>query len=228
MDFGENPVPAYRIERNGDMVIISLGKTADLPRGQMPPRVLSAPKNQVTKRPDRTTPPEASKSKAQPAVEPTGPTPPSPVNTPQVSESESGDKDDSQIVVKNAGIKGNLVYVEMMDKHDPRISYRLIVDLDLEGLKMHGASLSDAKGNIRKFHVTRIDTEKLSNASSGGRFASGPKRYWPSRVTASAPNLNEANVGTSAEHGQIATKIPQAGWPLKIEAFQPQLKSVAR
>lgn len=228
IDFGENPAPPYHIERNGDAVIVSLGKPPALPPSQTPPRPEPTPKKPTPKPPERAAGHQAvakpSPAPAPPPVETPPPTPAEPAARPDASQN-----DDSGIVVKHAGVKSNLVYVELVNKDDPRISYRLIVDLDLEGLKMRSASLSDAKGNIRKFHVTRTETEKINSVAPGNRFTSGPKRYGPSRLTAAAPNFTEANIETGAEkRPESLSRPPQSGWPLKIEAFQPQPKNAVR
>ncbi|MGC8907166.1 MAG: AMIN domain-containing protein [Desulfomonilaceae bacterium] len=227
IDFGENPAPPYRIERNGDVVIVSLGKAPALPPSQARPKPESTPKKPSPKPPERAA---AHQDVVKPAPEPPPPAvEPPPSAVAPAAPPEAAQNGDSGIVVKHAGIKSNLVYVELVDKNDPRISYRLIVDLDLEGLKMRSASLSDAKGNIRKFHVTRTETEKINSIAPGNRFTSGPKRYWPSSLRAAAPNISEADIETGPEKSHKgASTSPQSGWPLKIEAFQPQPKNAVR
>lgn len=227
VDFGENPVPPYRIERKEDVVVLTFGRTAALTAGQVQPKPEPAPRKQVPRPPDRTMQTQKPVSPAESESTTAGPQ--TSASAPEVSRSETADNDEAPILVKNAGVKSNLVYVELVNKTDPRISYRLIVDLDLEALKMRSASLSDAKGNIRKFHVTRSETEKLNSTPRGNRFTSGPKRYWPSGLTASAPTFSETSVEeTGAERGQKAAKSPQSGWPVRIEVFQPQPKNTVR
>ncbi len=227
VDFGENPAPPYHIERTGDGVIVSLGSSPGIPPSQARPRPESTAKKPAPKQPERSAAPSQTAAKPLPASPPVIESPsPAASAAARPDEAQEGD---SSVVVKHAGVKSNLVYVELVDKNDPRISYRLIVDVDLEGLKMRSASLSDAKGNIRKFHVARTDTEKINSIAPGNRFTSGPKRYWPSSLTASAPNFSEAHIETGPEKRREATsRSPQSGWPLKIEAFQPQPKNAVR
>ncbi len=223
VDFGENPVPPYHIEHSGDLIVVSLGKTSGIRPVDKPVRMEPAPKKPVPKQADRT--PHSSKQVAQPSPEATIPASPPHLADSQAPAAESGDDDDAKIVVKNAGVKSSLVYVELVNKTDPRISYRLILDLDLDRLSIRSASLSDAKGNIKKFHVTKTETEKLNSSPTSNRFTSGPKRDGRSVLTVSAPDFSGTRSDTNQDKAPNLAKPPPSGWPLRIEAFHPQPKN---
>ncbi len=79
------------------------------------------------------------------------------------------------LAVKSAGIKENLVNVEIADQLDLNRKMRLVVELDPESMSIKQANLSDAQGNIKRFELTNreSDWETLMNKP---RTASGPKK----------------------------------------------------
>jgi len=226
IDFGEHPVPPFNIDRKGDAFVVSLGQTHLIPEERGASRQEPSLKKQPHRSPEM--PAQAVKSLSKPT---TAPQPKAePESHPASLSRFQQHGDDSAITVKDAGIKSNLVFVELVHKGDPRISYRLIVDLDIEDLNIRSASMSDAKGNLKKFQISKTETEKLTQSRSESGATTGPRRQSATGLTASAQVTSGITARPGAESPRLQTtpKNSTNGWPFKIEEFQPQPKTAVR
>jgi len=223
VDFGDHPVPPFHIDRSRDAFIVALGQVSPISEERLTARPNSPTRNLPQQTPpDKPTAPVQIQSK--------------PASTPPISGPESKPVplskfqqhgDDSTVVVKDAGIKSNLVFVELVHKSDPRISYRLIVDLDVEELNIRSASMSDAKGNLKKFQISRTEMEKLTQSRSENQAITGPRRHLttgPSASSGFSPRI-ASQPQISKYSGPSGKQHSSGGWPVKIEQFQPQPKT---
>jgi hypothetical protein len=191
MDFGEHSVPSFRIDKVANGLLVNLGVKA----GAWQPRPASKPSAQSQSKP---VPPKAVAS---------SPSPPA-VNSSVVS-------------VKTAGVKDDLVFVELASKKDPKHTYRLVVDLDVDQLQVRQATVSDSEGHLKRFDLasSKSDSETPTlpqKPSVGPRKTAGP---------AAAPSEAPAKFkwGVQAgENAQQPTVRLNAGSPIRVERFEPQ------
>lgn len=226
IDFGEHPVPPFHIDRNGDAFVVALGQTPPIQEE----RVTARPEPNAKKQ-SQQKPPEKPTAAVQTQSKPIAPQPmPAPDSKPVSLSKFQQHGDDSTVVIKDAGIKSNLVFVELVHKDDPRISYRLIVDLDIEELNIRSASMSDAKGNLKKFQISRTETEKLTQSRQESPVIAGPRRHLttgPRTPLEASPRIaSQPKLSTNSQ--QSSAQNAAGGWPLKIEQFQPQPKTAVR
>lgn len=230
VDFGNHPVPPFRIDRQDSTVIVHLGtsaasRTPAVAARPVPPAAQPAANRTplAAARPAPVSAEAAPVRAAQPARKPVvldrkeaakptdherGPT--------------EGKSKNPAMAVKSAGMADNLVFVEIADPKDPKRTYRLVIDMDREELNVRGATLSDPQGNVKRFQVMssdgksqpRAEAEKIepkasetSEASSAGKG----KFQWGLRSSQSDPEL---------ESGAKAS-------PLRLERFElkPRPKS---
>ena len=139
---------------------------------------------------------------------------------PQVSGAAGSRENGSAVRVKTAGIKDNLVFVELADLKDPKFRYRLVVDLDVAGLRVKNAALSDAKGNVKRFDLADAEGSP-AGPTDGSRVATiGPRKDFvaqDSNQLSAKPKYKWGMPATDA--GRTPNKVGKAG-PLHIEAFQ--------
>ncbi|MBI5252702.1 MAG: AMIN domain-containing protein, partial [Desulfomonile tiedjei] len=147
VDFGDHPVPPFRIDRQASAVIVSLAsgsvnRAAPVSREAPVNLEEAAPRAvPVAKKPAVTAKPEVPKLKE-----------PQPQQT---------TKKNSGMSVKSAGMAENFVFVEIADQKDPKRTYRLVIDMDREELNVRGATVSDPQGNVKRFQV-------MSSQGQGG------------------------------------------------------------
>jgi len=221
VDFGENAVPPFQIERNNNLAVIALGKVSGPPRA-------SAPKSRPVAKPtpvrsqDLPTHPDPSKTEV-------APTRPAPARSESSAlQSSRQGTDDSTVSVKEAGVRNNLVFVELVNLKDPKLTYRMIVDLDVDELSIRSASLSDSKGNLKKFEFLKSENELISRSNRENRVAMGPRKHSvvAGSVGAKAPKYDWSE--SSIEMGKMPVRGTRTGWPLRIEEFRLQSISADR
>ncbi len=191
VDFGDNPVPSFKIDRQANGLVVRLGVTA----GAWQPKPTAKPTAQLPKEP---APPKAvTPSPAAPAV------------------------NSSVVSVKTAGVKDDLIFVELASKKDPKRTYRLVIDLDVDQLKVRQATVSDAQGNVKKFDAlaSKASTETPpapEKHSVGPRRTAGP-------TAAPSEDHPKFKWGVQAgEKAQRPTAKLNAGPPIRVERFEPQ------
>jgi hypothetical protein len=79
------------------------------------------------------------------------------------------------ISIKSARVTDGLVVVELADGNNPGKSCRLVLDVDPGRLRVRRAVLSDAKGNLRSFNLSKRG--RVGKGSAGiGKGTKGPRR----------------------------------------------------
>ena len=204
IDFGNNPVPPFRVDRQASAVIVNLAPAAgSANRGapmarptpvaveQAAPRAVT-----VAKRPAAMPRPEVPKTKEQ--------------------ESQPTAKKSSGMTVKSAGMAENLVFVEIADQKDPKRTYRLVIDMDRDELNVRGATLSDPQGNVKKFQVM----------SQGGgpvkRLAEPEKPHLKALDSSEAVGEPKGKFkwGLQSSETQSELDSSEKGGPFRIERFE--------
>ena len=123
MDFGDHPVPSFKVDKQSNGILVSLGVKA----GAWQPRPAPKPAAQLQK-------------------DPVQPKAVAPAPAPQKADS-------SKVSVKTAGVTDDLIFVELASKKDPKRTYRLVIDVDVEALQVRQATVSDAQGRLKSFDL---------------------------------------------------------------------------
>jgi len=194
VDFGERPVPSFKVQRGPNLVSIFLNDA----EGQ-------AESSERVK-------PRASSSVSS-SWRPPG-------WTPSVAK-----EDDASIRVKTAGIKDNLVFVELTDRKDPKFRYRLVVDVDVNALRVKNAALSDAKGNVKRFDLADAEGSPSAPADSPRSVTIGPRKDVVASDTGQPSAKPKFKWGLPAtDAGRTPNKVGKTG-SLHIEEFQLRPKN---
>ncbi len=106
MDFGDHPVPSFKVDKQSNGILVSLGVKA----GAWQPRPAPKPAAQLQRNP------------VQPKAV-------APAPAPQKADS-------SKVSVKTAGVTDDLIFVELASKKDPKRTYRVVIDVDVEELQV--------------------------------------------------------------------------------------------
>lgn len=232
VDFGDHPVPPFQIERDNNLFMVVLGKSPALP-GKNSSKGSPVPK------------PPPLRSEAQPPVKtslpsemstPERPIPKSEVPRPEkppvrseapLPERIPRDPESSAVSVKTAYMKNNLLIVELVDPKDPKLTYRMVVDLDVDELSIKGALLSDAKGNLKKFEFFKSEPESRGSSGSESKITVGPRKSSPT----GAADIDEGTYRRgmpTARTGKPPETASGGTWPLRIEEFRPQSRRAER
>jgi hypothetical protein len=158
VDFGENPAPPFNVSRQGDLVILTLGKNH----------------------------PSAEKTKSDPgkrAVAPQ-PAPAGASPAPAPSDHRRSENAGSRFSVKGAGLSDDLIFVELADRKDPTRAYRLVMDFDYDSLQLRTATFSDAFGNVKRFDMAQNSTSGEAPVL-GSKHPSTSPRNWAAAASGS-------------------------------------------
>jgi AMIN domain len=196
MDFGDHPVPSFKIDKQSNSILVSLGVKA----GAWQPKPAPKPAAQLQKDP------------VQPKA-----VAPAPL-TQKV--------DHSKVSVKTAGVTDDLIFVELASKKDPKLTYRVVIDVDVEELQVRQATVSDAQGRLRSFDLASSKSGNETAASSikpsvGPRRTAGP-------TAASSVNHPKFKWGVQAGENRPRPAVRanlNAGPPIRVirvERFEPQ------
>jgi AMIN domain len=193
MDFGDNPVPSFKVDKQSNSILVSLGVKA----GAWQPRPAAKPAAQLQKSP------------VQPKAV-------APAPAPQKADS-------SKVSVKTAGVTDDLIFVELASKKDPKLTYRVVIDVDVEALKVKQATVSDAQGRLKSFDLA---SSKSGNESSSPSIkpSVGPRR---TAGPTAAPSVDHPKFKWGVHAGENRQVKPQAaklnaGSPIRVERFEPQ------
>ncbi len=126
VDFGANPAPTYKIHRKKGLVALVL----DL---ELEPEPVRKPKRRSARKPK--------KKKHRPK----------PART-RVTNSDLN----SPMKVTTAGTADNMIYLELVDKKDSNRRYRLVMEMDMNRIRVNQVSISDADGKVECFKVTPV------------------------------------------------------------------------
>lgn len=219
LDFGDNPVPNYKINGEANQVIVDLGA----------PDAAAAPHA----RKKETAPPLKPKWPDSPAGQKvTGDTPKAkvgdsrPAKQPepkvQVVRQPSSPSNGGRIALKSAGVTDDLVSIELVDAKEPKLVYRLVLELDTEKVQVRRATLSDHKGNIKTCDFARTCIEGYEPTPLH-KITRGPLKE---------PQADAAKAKTDKSRlkwGKAGSKPPQTDMPdeanpagdVRVEEFGP-------
>jgi hypothetical protein len=191
MDFGEHPVPSFKVDKQSGGILVTLGVKA----GAWQPRPAAKPVAQL-----QTSPVQPKSVAPAPATQKT---------------------DTSKISVKTAGVKDDLIFVELASKKNPKQTYRVVIDVDLEELQVRQATVSDAQGRLNSFDLasSKSGTEGSSPSikpSVGPRRTAGPTAM----QSTDHPKFKWGEQAGEKRPPQAA-KL-NAGPPIRVERFEPQ------
>ena len=193
MDFGDHPVPSFKVDKQSNGILVSLGVKA----GAWQPRPAAKPAPQLQR-------------------DPVQPKAVAPAPAPQKADS-------SKVSVKTAGVKDDLVFVELASKKDPKQTYRVVIDVDVDALQVRQATVSDAQGRLKGFDLA---SSKPGNETSSPSIKPGVGPRRTAGPTA-APSGDHPKFKWGVHAGEKSQVQPQAaklnsGGPLRVQTFQPR------
>jgi hypothetical protein len=196
VDFGSRPVPPFKVHRQDKTVVLTLDHKAALVLRTPPAKAQPIAPGVERARPLNIKP-ESKRAET----------------TPKVTEGAPRASDLSDLVVKSSGTKEDLVFVELADRRDPKRIYHLVIDYDKNGSKVRNVTLSDVRGNLRKFGSNaQVKGDKGKEADPAQ--AAGPRKG-NACVAQASPEPRKFQWGLDAtrgsdndESGSVASKSP--------------------
>jgi hypothetical protein len=159
VDFGDQPVPPFKVYRQDNTIVVALE-----------PGSVGAPRTTSSRAPDSSFRVQTNRPQAvhtHPAVRPG--------NSSGQAAARSRPAETPELLVKASGANDDLVFVELADRRDPRRTYRLVVDVDKGASRVRNVTLSDARGNLRRFDVG-VRTRPEDGAETPRKPAAGPRK----------------------------------------------------
>jgi hypothetical protein len=194
VDFGDNVVPPFKIEKFNNDIVISLDRGNA--GGGRALRELSRPYIAV------------------PRIQPAAPKSPSavPVNAHAVA---------SEISVKQSGVANNMVYVELANRKNPKQSYRLVIDMNIDAMQPMRATLSDSSGNLKKYEMSANTEPSPEAAPEPARTAVGPRKA-PVDLESQDDDKKKFKWGAqpAAQSAGMSSASPSPGVLFHIEEYQ--------
>ncbi len=229
IDFGENPVPSYAIERQDNMVVIALGESINS-RQQANSENNRESEPKPPRRQTANPKPVPSKKESAQTVERI----PAPVpmkNSPALPAPKSHqDSLQAQQAVKKAILTNDLLLIELQDPENPGHTYHLAIDVDLKSHTLRSASMSSLNGKVKRFEIS--ETPEASHTSDSEVSEASPPAIGPRKLGASntvfesKPMEKPRNVFNTIPYvTSIAPPESQAAQhSLKMEEFKLQVK----
>ena len=145
IDFGRNAAPPYKIHRERGHLVLALGKSFPVPHRAVP---------------------EKRKASA-----PKAPTKPQPKHARKPEKKKTA----SEIRIKSATVVDGLVVLELAGEKTPKKSCKLVLEVDLDRMKVSRAVLNDGKGNLTCEDLQNKPAEKSAKPESAAP-ARGPRK----------------------------------------------------
>ncbi|MEJ2716275.1 MAG: AMIN domain-containing protein [Deltaproteobacteria bacterium] len=189
VDFGGSPVPPYRLHPESRRLVIVLGK---------PLQAVRAPSVRSRK----------------PA--PVSTQPPKPLKAP--AKAPSGKHNKPELSIQSADVKDGLIVLELAKGTHPKRTCRLVLEVDMDRMKVRKATINGGKRNLRSEAPTNSRTnDTLSPRSSKSRR--GPRKQAPaSAVSApSRPAYQWGRPSLSVRHRGPGHRAESHAGPLRLE-----------
>ncbi len=199
VDFGDRPVPAFKIARGPGRIHIALGNGT-----------LSSGAGARVKPKSPQPPPSRAVMQEKP--------------TPRASTADVGER----LAVKSAGVKDKLVFLELTDRKNPRSSYRLVVDLDPSVMVVKNATISDAKGNVKRFDLAADNSQSASASPQETRGIRGPRKSVEPEAFGKESKPKFKWGMPAVERKQPAEARSTESGPFKLEQFRLEARKSDR
>lgn len=190
VDFGDSPVPPYRLHPESRRLVLVLGKALHGVRTS----------SLRSKRPAPVSPqaPKLAKASTKPASRT--------LNKPKLS-------------IESADVKDGQIVLELAERTHPKRTCRLVLEVDMDRMKVRRAAIDDPKRNLR----SRALMKSHRNAAASPRYSGsrrGPRKEAPD-LDSSAPSARAYRWGqqpsVSVKHRGPSQRLrPQAG-PVRLE-----------
>jgi hypothetical protein len=208
VDFGNGPVPKFKVEQGHSMLVVALDK------GGRP----SAPPRELTSTSEMSPPEEAFKA---PVLTQASPRPrPAPAARGEVARGSVATKNvtSSPVTVKTTGVQDNVVFVELADRRNAKRTCRLVVDVDPRNFNVRNVTVSDMEGNLKVFQVAETEAHSVPTVTT--RTGVGPRRMPVAEAAPPPPAKKKLQWGAPAAQPGQAQSAPLRGAPGRLESFQ--------
>lgn len=188
IDFGRSPAPPYKIRREGTHLVVSLG------------RGLPVPRHAVAEKKEKAAPARPSKPRPKPVAKP------------------AENKEKSSLQIKSADVVDGLVVLELTDTKSPTRTCKLVLDVDMEQMKVCRAAHNDGKGRLTCTDLREDATEKRTPEKPAGPVR-GPRKA-PTAEPSEVPKKARYNWGLPKVESRGPTRSHSSKiGPLHIERF---------
>jgi hypothetical protein len=131
------------------------------------------------------------------------------------------------MIVRRADVQGNLVVVELGNSNNPRLRYRLAVDVDFDRLMVRNATASDSEGALRRFDLVESSSPE-SDSQDSLKAAAGPRKGEDSGHDAKTSKRKFRWGLPSVTTREPSQPGPYRIGPLKLEKFELQARKSDR
>lgn len=229
IDFGENPVPAYAIERQDNMVVIALGE-AGPPKSDGQADNFQESDRKPQKRPVSIAKPVTLKKEQNQVSEQVPAPTPLKNNASQPVSKKRQESNQAEYALKKAVLSNDLLLIEFHDPQNATQTYSLAIEIDMKDKILKKASLSNPDGGIKRFEIAEFEqpndppAQKTITSSGPGQ---GPRKLGASNtVFETSPMEKPRNVFNSMPSVNSIhppeTSVTQN--PLKMEEFKLQVR----
>jgi AMIN domain len=94
----------------------------------------------------------------------------------------------ARIAVKHSRVVNNKLYVDLINRNEPKMSYKLAINLDPKAMAPTNATLTDLKGNKRKFKISATTQTVPDAPSNHVKSLVGPRKEPAGPETSEADN----------------------------------------
>ncbi len=229
IDFGDNPVPSYAIERQENMAVIALGESGPPKSDSHADNVQESDRKEYKRSAISAKPVPLKKEHNQASEQVPAPAPLK-NNTSQPVSKKKQDSSQAEYALKKAVLSNDLLLIEFHDLRNAAQTYSLAIEIDLKDKTLKKASLSNPDGGIKRFEIAEF--EQPNDFQAQTTFApptttQGPRKLGPSNtVFESRPMEKPKNVFNSMP-SVTSIQPPEASVtqnPLKMEEFKLQVK----
>lgn len=188
VDFGHNAAPPYKIHRDRGYLVVTLGQSLPVPR-----QIAAEKKKASAPKPETKSPPKQARGPAK-------------------------KKNSPLLKIRSAEVVDGLVVVELTEAKRPKRSCKLVLEVDLDRMKVSRAVLNDGKGNLSCEDLKAKATKKPANSESA-EPARGPRKA-AAEKTSAPPKKSRYQWGLPKveTRGPTKSRKPRVG-PLRVEGF---------
>jgi hypothetical protein len=114
-----------------------------------------------------------------------------------------------------------MVYVELANRKNPKQSYRLVIDMNIDAMQPMRATLSDSSGNLKKYEMSANTEPSPEAAPEPARTAVGPRKA-PVDLESQDDDKKKFKWGVqpAAQSAGMSSASPSPGVLFHIEEYQ--------
>lgn len=229
IDFGENPVPPYAIERQDNMVVIALGEAGPPKSDDQADNIQESDRKPQKRSVASAKPVLMKKEQNQVSEQVPAPTPLK-NNASQPVSKKRNDSSQAEYALKKAVLSNDLLLIEFHDPRNPSQTYSLAIEIDLKDKTLKKASLSNPDGGIKRFEIAEFEQPNdrpAQKTTTSSTPAHGPRKLGASNTVFEASPMEKPRNVFNSMPSVTSIQPPETSVtqnPLKMEEFKLQIK----